>query len=66
MKEASSMNNRDALSMILENTMIILIFGPKFLARLSRPRKLVRIGQATFTFKKYMTDILEEEKNLMA
>lgn len=65
-KEASPLNHRDALSMILENTMIILVFGPKFLARLSRPKKLARLGQATVTFKKYMTDILEEEKSLMA
>lgn len=65
-KEASPTNHRDALSMILENTMVILIFGPRLLARLSRPRKLARLGQATVTFKKYMTDILEEEKNLMA
>lgn len=60
------MNYRDALSLILENAIIILALGPKFLARLSRPKSLARLGQATVTFKKYMTDVLEEEKGLMA
>ena len=66
LKEAGPMNHRDALSLILENTILVLVLSPKFLARLSRPKKLARLGQATVTFKKYMTDILEEEKNLMA
>lgn len=65
-KEVGPMNHRDALSLILENAMVILVFGPKFLARLSRPKKLAQLGQATVTFKKYMTEILEEEKILMA
>lgn len=59
------MDYRQALFLILENTMLILIFGPKFLARLSRPKKLAQIGQATVAFKRYMTEILEEEKLLI-
>lgn len=38
MKEAGPMNDRDALSLILENAVLIMILGPKFLARLSRPK----------------------------
>lgn len=65
-KEVGPMNHQDALSLILENAIVILVFGPKFLTRLSRPKKLAQLGQATVTFKKYMTEILEEEKILMA
>ncbi len=64
--EADPTNHRDALSLILENIVLILAFGPKFLARLSRPKRLARLGQATVTFKKYVTDLLKEEKDLMA
>jgi cytochrome P450 len=64
--EADPTNHRDALSLVLENILLVLIFGPNFLARLSRPKRLARLGQATVTFKKYMTDLLEEEMDLMA
>jgi cytochrome P450 len=65
-KKDSSMNYRDALSLILENVMLILILGPKLLGRLSQPKKLARLGQATMIFKQYMTDMYEEEKGLVA
>ncbi|MCJ1466040.1 hypothetical protein MMC07_004659 [Pseudocyphellaria aurata] len=64
--KSEHMNYREALTLILENAMLILIFGPSFLARLSRPKKLAQLGQATVVFQKYMTDILEEEKYLMS
>lgn len=64
--DPNHMNYREALSLILENAMLILIFGPKFLVRLSWPKKLAQLGQATVAFKQYMTDIMEEERLLMS
>lgn len=64
--KSNHMNYREALSLILENAMLILIFGPKFLAQLAWPKNLAQLGQATVAFKKYMMDILEEEKYLIA
>lgn len=66
-KAASPINHRHALSLILENAMVILIFGTELLARLSGPKKLVRFGQATVTFKKYIHDgYTWRKKSLMA
>ena len=59
------MNHRDALSLILENVMLILTLSLKFLTRLFRSKSLTRLDQITMTFKKYMTDILEKKKSLM-
>ena len=65
LNEANSMNHRDALSLILKNVMLILTLSLKFLTRLSRLKSLTYLNQITVTFKKYMTNILEKEKELM-
>ncbi|PVH92684.1 cytochrome P450 monooxygenase-like protein [Periconia macrospinosa] len=51
---------RDALSLILENAVLILALGPKVLQRLSFIPGLGRLAEATVQFKKYMTDLFEE------
>ena len=59
-------NYRDSLALILENILVILIFGPKFLTSKFLPASWTRIGQATVDFKFYMTEMVNEEKSLIA
>ena len=56
---------RDALSTIIDNTILILILGPKLLARLTLLRKLDKIHKATIVFKNHMANMLREEKHLI-
>ena len=59
-------NYRDALAHILDNIMLILIFGPNLLSNQFLPKRLSSIGQATIDFKAYMKDMYVEEKQSMA
>ena len=58
-------NYRDSLALILENSLLILILGPKFLTQKFLPRSWSRIGQATVDFKFHMTEMVNEEKRLI-
>ncbi|KAF2688987.1 cytochrome P450 monooxygenase-like protein [Lentithecium fluviatile CBS 122367] len=51
---------RDALAIILENAIPILIVGPENLKRLSFIPGLARLGDAALQFKKYMSDMFDE------
>jgi cytochrome P450 len=51
---------RDALALILENAILILALGPDTLKRLSFIPKLGQLSEAAIEFKKYMSDMFEE------
>ncbi|TVY53796.1 putative cytochrome P450 4d21, partial [Lachnellula suecica] len=61
-KPGHMFNYRDSLALILENSLLILIFGPKFLTKKFLPRSWLRIGQATVDFKYYITEMVNDEK----
>ncbi|KAH9907196.1 cytochrome P450 [Xylariomycetidae sp. FL2044] len=65
--EASALaNEKEALQMILENCVLIMILGTKFLAKPWLPRKLRQLHEACQTFQSYMTEIYEREKRAYA
>jgi cytochrome P450 len=57
-----SLSYQDSLKMILENCVLIFLFGTKFLAKPWLPQKLRRLHDACNSFQKYMTRFYEEEK----
>jgi cytochrome P450 len=59
-------NYRDSLSLILKNSLLIVILGPKFLSNKFLPQSLARLGRACVDFKYYMTEMVEEEKESIA
>ncbi|EOD45005.1 putative cytochrome p450 protein [Neofusicoccum parvum UCRNP2] len=60
-----SLSYRESLALILENAILIVALGPKFLSSLTFPKRWARIGEATVAFKRYMAQALEEEKRLV-
>lgn len=60
------MDYKDSLKMILENCILIFALGPKNLGKPWLPQKLRTIHKACATFQKYMTEVYEEEKRLLA
>jgi cytochrome P450 len=66
--EDHSMTYKKSLSIILENAILILILGPKFLVqwRAYLPKSWMEVGQATIEFKAYMSEMLKEERRLIA
>ncbi|KAF2807915.1 cytochrome P450 [Mytilinidion resinicola] len=58
-------NNRDDLSTILDYIFLILVLGPKLLTAPCMPRAASRIGYAVADFKKYVSNIVSEEKSLI-
>ncbi|RDL38404.1 Cytochrome P450 [Venustampulla echinocandica] len=68
-KEGHMFNYRDAISLILENCLLILVLGPRLLGKMagwSIFGNWSRIGQATIDFKDHMTTMLIEEKSAIA
>lgn len=59
-------NYRDSLAMVLENSLLILVLGPKFLTSWFLPTSWSRIGQTTVDFKFHMIEMVNEEKRLIA
>ncbi|KAI0396623.1 cytochrome P450 [Xylariaceae sp. FL0594] len=59
-----STSYKDSLQVILENCILIMALGPKFLQSSAwwLPRHLRRLGEACSTFQAYMTQMYEEEK----
>lgn len=62
--EDPSTSYRESLQLILENCILIMALGPKFLADWKPwlPRKLQRLQEACASFQRYMTQMYEEEK----
>ena len=59
---SSSANYKESLQTILENCVLILGLGTKFIAHPWLPKKLRDIHAAYVAFLAYMTDMYEEEK----
>jgi cytochrome P450 len=63
-KNQTSTNYKESLQLILENCILIMALGPKFLADWKPwlPRKLQRLQEACASFQRYMTETYEDEK----
>ncbi|KAF7959216.1 hypothetical protein EAE96_002731 [Botrytis aclada] len=64
-KEGHVFNYRDSLALILENALMILVFGPKFLGRKWLPKRFSRLGQACVDFRDHMETMVREEKEVI-
>ena len=53
---------KESLQTILDNCILLMVFGQKFLSKKWLPNKLRKLHQATVMFKRYMTEVYEEEK----
>ena len=54
---------KEALQTILENSLLIMILGTKFLAKSWLPWPLKRLHRAGTTFQRYMTETYEAKKS---
>ncbi|KAI1451699.1 cytochrome P450 [Annulohypoxylon moriforme] len=61
-----SNNYKESLQTVLENLVLILGLGTKFLANPWLPQKLRTVHEACVSFQKYMTNLYEEEKQAFA
>lgn len=66
MSTSPSSNYKESLQTILENCVLILAFGTKFLAIPWLPRKFQLVHEAWISFHAYMTNMYEEEKRAFA
>ena len=57
---------RDSLSLILRNALVIMVFPEKAFSLPFLSTKWTQVGKAIRNFKKYMVDIMAEEKRLIA
>lgn len=58
----TSLSYKEALQTILENSILIMILGTKFLAKPWLPSFFKRLHYACISFQGYMTDLFETEK----
>lgn len=63
---AAVMSYRDSLQMILENCILIMALGPKFLAKPWLPHKLQTLHRACVAFQQHMTSVYEGAKRSLA
>ena len=56
----------ESLQMILDNCILLMVLGQRFLSKTWLPSKLRKLHQAIVSFKGYMTEVFEEEKASMA
>lgn len=57
---------KESLQNILDNCILLMVLGQQFLSKEWLPSKLRKLHQATITFRRYMTEVYEEEKASMA
>ena len=57
---------KESLQMILDNCILLMVLGQEFLSKKWLPSKWKKLHQATITFKRYMTEVYEEEKASIA
>jgi cytochrome P450 len=57
---------RDALKIVLDNALLLMIAPPRLLSLPILPKSWARIGQATIDFRQYMMDMLDEETSLLS
>ncbi|KAJ4419065.1 hypothetical protein N0V82_005188 [Gnomoniopsis sp. IMI 355080] len=60
--DESVMSYKDSLKMILDNCVLIFVFGPKFLGKTWLPKKLQTLHKACNSFQRHMTEAYEQEK----
>lgn len=60
--EGTSLSYKEALQTILENSIVIMVLGTKFLAKPWLPSFFQRLHYACISFQGYMTDLFEREK----
>lgn len=65
-ESSPSASYKASLQTILENCVLIMVLGTKFLEKPWLPRKLRVLHEACVAFKGYMTDLYEEEKRAVA
>lgn len=58
------MSYKDFLKLILDNCVLIFVFGPKFLGKTWLPKKLRTLHEACTSFQQHMTEAYEQEKRL--
>lgn len=68
--EASVVNTatsyKESLQIILDNCILLMVLGEKFLSKPWLPSKLRKLHQAVGSFRRYMTEVYEEEKTSIA
>lgn len=57
-----ALNYKESLKMVLDNCVLIMALGTKFLSRPWLPHKLRKVHQACVAFQRHMTSVYEEEK----
>ena len=55
-------NYKESLQTILDNCILLFVLGQDVLSKSWLPNRLKKLYEATRTFKRYMTDVYEEEK----
>lgn len=60
-EEDAELSYRDALQVILDNIISLLLLRPRFLTYRALQKSLQRIGRAAAAFNKYMVQMLDEE-----
>lgn len=60
--KGTSLSYKEALQTILENSIVIMVLGTKFLAKPWLPRYFKDLHNACFSFQGYMTELLEAGK----
>lgn len=61
-----AMSYKDSLKMILDNCVLIFVFGPKFLGKTWLPKKLQTLHKACTSFQQHMEDAYEQEKRVLS
>ncbi len=68
--EASAVNvatsYKESLQLILDHCILLMVLGEKFLSMPWLPSKLKKLHQAVGSFRRYMTEVYEEEKTSIA
>lgn len=64
--DGPTMNYKDSLKMILDNCVLIFVFGPKFLGKSWLPKKLRAVHKACVSFQQHMTEAYEEQKRALS
>ncbi|MCJ1384453.1 hypothetical protein MMC17_007569 [Xylographa soralifera] len=57
---------KESLQMILDNCILLMVLGSKFISKTWLPSKIRKLHRATVTFKQCMTEVYEEEKQSIA
>ncbi|KAK8026496.1 hypothetical protein PG991_003552 [Apiospora marii] len=65
-KVAVATNYKESLKMVLDNCVLIMALGTKFLSKPWLPARLRRVYQAYIAFQQYLTSLYESEKQHMA